>query len=124
MLEFTNSKGSVSLMTNTQETYEIGELAEGILDGYLILCSPANAIEFAIGEFLERPEDNPFTFNDKVVTANEMLEAVEQLVVYFENANAWRAHDYYEDDYTQINRAGELIARRPASRLKRFFNKF
>lgn len=75
-------------MTNTQETYGIGELAEGILDGYLILCSPAEAIEFAIGEFLERPEDNPFTFNDKVVTANEMLEAVGQLVAYFENANS------------------------------------
>ena len=105
-------------MKTNREIYGLGELADGILDGYFILCSPAEAIGFAIGEFLERPEDNPFTFNDKVVTANEMLEAVAELLTYFEDANAWRAYDY-QDDAVKINRVGELIARYPRSQFAR-----
>jgi len=105
-------------MNTNKEIYGLGELADGILDGYLTLCSPADAIGFAIGEFLERPEDNPFTFNDKVVTANEMLEAVSELLTYFEDANAWRVYDN-NGETVKMNRVGELIARYPRSRFAR-----
>jgi hypothetical protein len=102
---------------------ELSDLAQGILDGYWILYTPANAISFAIGEFLERSDDNPFTYNDEVVTAEQMLSATDELINYFEDANSWRAHDY-PDDAVEINRAGELIARSPRktpSRFTRFF---
>ena len=102
---------------------ELSDLAFAILDGYWTLCSPADAIGFAIGEFLERTEDNPFTYNDEIVTAEQMLSATEELINYFEDANSWRAHDYH-DNAVKINRAGELIARYPRrarSRLTRFF---
>ena len=102
---------------------ELSDLAQGILDGYWILCSPANAISFAISEFLERTDDNPFTYNDDVVTAEQMLSATNELINYFEDANSWRAHDY-PDDAVEINKAGELVARslrKPPSRLTRFF---
>ena len=102
---------------------ELSDLAFAILDGYWTLCSPADAIGFAIGEFLERTEDNPFTYNDEIVTAEQMLSATEELINYFEDANSWRAHDYH-DNAVKMNRAGELIARYPRrarSRLTRFF---
>jgi hypothetical protein len=102
---------------------ELSDLAEGILDGYFILCTPAQAISFAIGEFLERTDDNPFTYNDEVVTAEQMLSATDELINYFEDANGWRSHDYPEDT-VGFNRAGELIARYPRrarTRLARFF---
>lgn len=102
---------------------ELSDLAEGILDGYFTLCTPAQAISFAIGEFLERPEDNPFTYNDEIVTAEQMLSATDELINHFEDANGWRAYDH-SNDAVKINRAGELIARYPRkarSRLARFF---
>lgn len=108
---------------NMKTKAELSDLAEGILDGYFILCTPAQAISFAIGEFLERTEDNPFTYNDEIVTAEQMLSATDELINYFEDANSWRAHDYH-DDAVKINRAGELIAhypRKARSRLTRFF---
>lgn len=95
-------------MTNTQETYEISDLAQGILDGYFILCSPAEAIGVAIGDFLSRPDE--FTFNDDLVTANEMLEAVAELIARFEENNEWRMHDW-NDDAIKMSYAREIIGR-------------
>lgn len=99
---------------NINTEVELSDLAFAILDGYWTLCSPANAIGFAIGEFLERTEDNPFTYNDEIVTAEQMLSATEELINYFEDANGWRSHDYPED-------AVFYSPRKVRTRLARFF---
>lgn len=73
-----------------KQQMELSELAEGIIEAYWILCEPAEVVSRAIDEFAEWNRlGRPFTYDDEVVTAEELLMALDEVVRYFESRQIW-----------------------------------
>lgn len=81
-----------------ETTAQLSELAEAIIDGYWILCEPADVVARAIDEFAEHKRvGRPFTYgDDREATAEELIMALDEVVCYFEGRQLWRA-DYETD---------------------------
>ena len=63
------------------ETKELSELAEALIEGYWILCSAADAVGYAIADYVGlASEGKPFLLGDHAVTADEMLVALNEVV--------------------------------------------
>lgn len=76
----------------TQDT--LSDLASNIIDAYWILCEPAEVVARAIDEFAEwKRLGRPHTYNDQVVTAEEMVMALDEVVRYFEARKMWPVED-------------------------------
>jgi len=60
---------------------DLSELADAIIDGYWILCTREEAIQYAIDDFESRKEPNayPYTYNDRVITEDEFYSAIAEV---------------------------------------------
>lgn len=77
---------------DTQET--LSDLANSIIDAYWILCEPAEVVARAIDEFAEwKRLGRPYTYNEQVVTAEEMVMALDEVVGYFQARKMWPVED-------------------------------
>ena len=63
---------------------ELSPLADALIEGYYILCEPAEVVERAIQEFVEMSENGrDFTYDDEPVTAQQLLVALDEIITYF-----------------------------------------
>jgi hypothetical protein len=70
----------------------MSDLAEGIIEGYWILCEPAEVVARAIDEFAEyRRHGRPYTFMEHTVDPAEFIMALEEVVHYYKGRNLWPA---------------------------------
>jgi hypothetical protein len=67
---------------NTETT--LSDNAEAIIQGYWTLCSGGEAIEAAIGDYLSRDSENPWSFDGEgTTTPEEFLEAIVEVIAFF-----------------------------------------
>lgn len=67
---------------NTKLT--LSDNAEAIIQGYWTLCSGGEAIEAAIGDYLSRDSENPWSFDGETATTPEdFLEAIVEVITFF-----------------------------------------
>lgn len=96
----------------TQET--LSELADSLIDAYWILCEPADVVGRVIDEFAEyKRNGRPYTYNDEVVTAEELLMALDEVVCYFQGRKIWPVEDATA---TALAKAGTKAKLRRATR--------
>lgn len=72
----------------------LSDLADSIIEAYWILCEPADVVARAIDEFAEwNRQGRPYTHNDEVVTAEEMVMALDEVVRHFQARKMWPIED-------------------------------
>ncbi|MGA0847940.1 MAG: hypothetical protein ACO395_04685 [Pontimonas sp.] len=69
---------------------QLSDLADAIIDGYWILCEPAEVVARAIDEFAEYNRlGRPFTFEEKPVDPIDFIKALEEVINYYKGRNLW-----------------------------------
>ena len=100
----------------TQDT--LSDLANSIIEAYWILCEPAEVVARAIDEFAEwKRLGRPYTYNDQVVTAEEMVMALDEVVRYFQTRKIWPVQDATATALAKADAKAKL--RRVARHLRR-----
>ena len=72
-------------------TPKLSDLADSIIEGYWILCEPAEVVARAVYEFSEfRRLGRPFLYgDDQEATADDMIKALEEIINYYKGRNLW-----------------------------------
>lgn len=74
-------------MTTKFEKYE---LSDGLVEAYWILCEPAEVVSRAIQEFTHfAKQGRPFMYGDDEVSAEQMLDALSEVIDYFTERGIW-----------------------------------
>jgi hypothetical protein len=71
-------------------TTQLSDLAEAIIEDKWILCSPEDAVRFAIIEYIDYFEENrPYLFADNPVDGMTFLAAINEIINHFTERDLW-----------------------------------
>ena len=74
----------------------LSDLAFAIIEGYWILCEPAEVVGRAIEEFVSYANSGqPYLFGEKPVSADELLSALNEVIAYFMFRQMWPTEESF-----------------------------
>jgi hypothetical protein len=73
-----------------ETTPTLSEPADAIIEGYWILCEPAEVVARAIEEFTTlRSYGRPFMYGEMEISAEDFIGYLDEIVDYFRSRNLW-----------------------------------
>lgn len=95
----------------TNTNYTIEELTDALIEDKWILCSPGEAIQFAIGEYLDYAEKGiAYTYNDTVVPVSDFLRAIAGMAEHFVIYENWHNEPEQKVKRPLFRRARRMMA--------------